>query len=210
MRRLTLLLPLAVALGCGARSQPTPTDPAPPDLDFPVGSFSFTERSGKTVTDADLKGKVWIAGFIFTRCSGPCPHVTATMRSLQKDLPARDDLRLVTFTIDGSHDNTGRLQQYANRYGADPERWLFLTGDEKAVHKLLRERFQGAAARRTGPDVKEGETFDHTTRLTVVDRKGVIRAVFDGLPSENFPDANERFEENLTRLKDKVTKLLEE
>jgi cytochrome oxidase Cu insertion factor (SCO1/SenC/PrrC family) len=209
MRRLTLLLPLAVALGCNARSQPTAEEPLP-DLDFPVGTFAFTERSGKTVTDADLKGKVWVAGFVFTRCTGPCPHVTATMARLQKELPKRDDLRLVTFTVDPQHDDTAKLRQYAENFQADPERWLFLTGEEREVHKLLRERFKQAVERRTGPDVKEGETFDHSTRLAVVDKKGVIRAVFDGLPDDRYPDPQQRFDENLKRLRDKATKLLDE
>lgn len=199
---LCLLLPLA---GCGASGKPRPAA----DLDFPVGAFALTERSGRTVTDADLKGKVWVASFVFTRCNGPCPAVTSTVARLQSELKLADrpDLRLVTFTVDPARDTLADLRTYADNRRAHPDRWLFLTGDEETVHKLLRERFKQGVSKKAG-EVKEGDEFDHSTRLAVVDRAGVIRAVFDGMPNPSFPDADARFEANLTALKDKVAKLL--
>src|SRR5436305_12953744 len=106
MSRVLLLLPVLTLAGCGPSPgrHALPTGTGSPDLDFPVGSFSLTERSGKTVTDADLKGKVWVASFVFTRCTGPCPQVTATIARLQRELPDRPDLRLVTFTVDPGRD----------------------------------------------------------------------------------------------------------
>src|SRR5207237_235111 len=114
----------------------------------PVGSFALTERSGKTVTDQDLKGKVWIASFVFTRCTGPCPQVTATIARLQSELAGEPDVRFVTFTVDPGRDDLATLRQYAAHFKADPERWLFLTGDEAAIHKLLQERFKQATGRK--------------------------------------------------------------
>jgi len=67
-------------------------------LDYPVGSFSLTERSGKTITDKDLRDKVWVASFVFTRCTGPCPAVTGTVSQLQSELAGEADVRFVTFT----------------------------------------------------------------------------------------------------------------
>src|SRR3954469_23761172 len=131
------------AAGCGAwggsRTVTTPARPEQPDLDYPVGEFSLTERSGKTVTDKDLRGKVWIGSFVFTRCTGPCPAVTNTMGRLQTEL--KDELKagtvkLVTFTVDPARDDLKALRDYANARQADPDNWLFLTGDEKTIHKL--------------------------------------------------------------------------
>ncbi len=83
-----------------------------------VADFSFTERSGKTVTKQDLLGKPWIVGFIFTRCAGPCPQVSGQM-SLLQDALADEDVRLVTMTVDPDYDTPEILTRYAKAYGAD-------------------------------------------------------------------------------------------
>ena len=209
MRRFLLLLPFALAVGC-ASSSPQKQPPEAPDLDYPVGAFKLTDSTGKTVTDADLKGKVWVASFIFTNCSGPCPHVSATMAKLRGEMPSPDDLLFVSFTVDPERDTPAKLQEYAKNFNAKPDRWLFLTGPEKDVHELLTKRFKQAVEKNTAKDVKPGEEIFHSSRLAVVDRKGVIRGVFDGVPSQNQPDADKAFEENLARLKKKVVKLLDE
>src|SRR5262249_51652408 len=181
--RLIPLLAL-LAAGCGATAGPQPTPlPDSPDLDFPVGSFSLTERRGKTVTEQDLRGKVWVASFIFTRCTGPCPQVTSTMRRLQSEL--KDELQagrvmLGTLTGDPTHDDLRKLREYAASRGADPEHWLFLTGDEVTIHTLMREQFKLAVERRTGPNIDPATAFDHSPRLAVVDKEGVIRATYQG------------------------------
>src|SRR5437763_6382819 len=211
MRHTFPLALLAPLLGCGLYSGRTPTPPAPetPELDFPVGSFALTERSGKTVTDADLRGKVWVASFVFTRCTGPCPQVTATVRRLQGELPDRPDLRFVTFTVDPARDDPDGLKRYAEHFKADPARWLFLTGDEATIHKLLQERFKQAAMRKAGAP-QPGDEFEHSTRLVVVDRKGVIRATFPGFRDPAAPEADAEFEAGLAKLKEKVAALLRE
>jgi cytochrome oxidase Cu insertion factor (SCO1/SenC/PrrC family) len=208
-----LLLPVALLAplsGCGLYSGPTPTPKAAEqaDLDFPVGAFALTERSGKAVTDADLRGKVWVASFVFTRCTGPCPQVTATVARLQKELPNDPNLKLVTFTVDPTRDDPAELMRYAEHFKADPERWLFLTGDEKAIHELSLKRFKLAAGRKE--DAKPGDEFDHSTRLAVVDKKGVVRATFEGVRDPNGADAEARFEDGLKKLKEKVAALLKE
>lgn len=197
---LTILL-----AGCNSgRGTPT-TQPDRADLDYPVGAFSLTERSGKTVTDKDLRGKVWVASFVFTRCTGPCPAVTRTVAQLQKELPEAD-VRFVTFTVDPERDDPNELKKYAATFNADPERWLFLTGDEKTIHKMMVEQFKQAVEKKLGPDVKPGDEYGHSTRLLVVDKAGVIRATFDGVKDERRTDADH--EKNLAALKDKVRALL--
>src|SRR5690606_9044083 len=69
-----------------------------------VPAFSLTERSGRTVGLEDLKGKVWIANFIYTRCPGPCPIMTSRLAALARELPVRDDLMYVSFSVDPEHD----------------------------------------------------------------------------------------------------------
>ena len=190
--------------------KPSPTNsPANPanDLSFPIGEFSLTERNGTTVTNADLRGKVWIASFVFTRCTGPCKPVTATMARLQSELADRADVRFVTFTVDPSHDNASELRSFASFFRADAKRWLFLTGEEKEIHRLMRDSFKPATAR--NEKAKDpGEGFDHSTRLVVVDRDGNVRGFFDGIPDPNVEGSDAAFERGLKQLKEKVDALL--
>lgn len=213
-RSLTLAVRIVIlstlCSGCNRSHTTSPTPPEPADLDFPVGAFSFTERSGQPISDADLKGKVWVASFVFSRCADPCPRVMATMAQLQAQFPTRDDLRLVTFTIDPEYDTPEVLTKYAANFHADPQRWLFITGPEKEIHTLLVNRFKQAVERNTNTSASPGEKYFHSSRLAVVDKKGIVRAVFDGVVSKNRPDAQQHFDDNLIRLKKKVEQLLDE
>jgi protein SCO1/2/putative membrane protein len=193
-----------------------------------VGAFSLTERSGRTITDEDLAGKVWIASFQFTRCTGPCPQISQTMRRLQKELAALPDVRLVTFTVDPERDHPEELRRYAEHFEADPERWLFLTGPEKEIYRLLKEGFHVHAAQRQGKARTPGAEVEHGTKLVVVDRHGHVRGYYDGLPAQKpagadtepagvvlsssaapIPDDPEvAFEQGLARLRRQVRTLL--
>src|SRR4051812_17972787 len=110
-----ILLAAVCLTGC-ASCQRDPVTPLPSDDLGPVRPFTLTERSGRTVTLADLSGKVWIASFQFTRCTEGCAQVTETMRDLQKDLARYRDVRLVTFTIDPQYDTREELNKYATNF----------------------------------------------------------------------------------------------
>jgi cytochrome oxidase Cu insertion factor (SCO1/SenC/PrrC family) len=103
--------------------------------------FSLIERSGRRVTLADLRGKVWVADFIYTHCTDTCPLQSAEMARLQADLGAQPDVRLVTITVDPAQDTPEVLAEYANRFGADRERWLFLTGQKRSIYDLAEKGF---------------------------------------------------------------------
>jgi len=206
--RLTVLLIALGLTGCGATPEISKnSESAPPDLDYPVGSFSLTERSGHTITDKDLHGHVWIASFIFTRCNGPCPQVTSSVARLQAEFKDSPDVKFVTFTVDPKRDDLSALREYANNRKADPTRWLFLTGDETTIHSLMREQFKQPVERNTQPGIASGEEFGHSSRLVLVDRKNVIRATCGGLPDERFP---ERFEADLAHFQERIRELLQE
>jgi cytochrome oxidase Cu insertion factor (SCO1/SenC/PrrC family) len=193
------LLPMMVFASCqppsGSPALPKNVEPA---LDIPVPDFSFTERSGKTVTNADLKGKVWVASFVFTRCTGPCPQMTASVARLQEELKENANIRFVTFTIDPERDSLVDLKKYAEHYRADPERWLFLTGPEKAMHDFATKGFKLLAQKNATP--KPGDEFDHSSKLAVVDKAGKIRGYFDGMAPDR-EGGQKALEESLANLK---------
>lgn len=198
MRRILGLASVIVALlGCNA---------APPLEDYgPVGDFQLTERNGRTVTQADLQGKIWIASFVFTRCPGPCPQVTGTMARLQSELGTRDGILLVSFTVDPDRDQLDDLRKYADEYGADENRWLFLTGSKEIIDPLC-ERGFGLGLQR-----KPGEDITHSTRLTLVDRHGHRRGFrnrssFDG---RSVDEAGQPVDD-LPKLKEALATLLRE
>jgi cytochrome oxidase Cu insertion factor (SCO1/SenC/PrrC family) len=172
-------------------------------ISYPLADFTLTERSGKRISRDDLKGKVWIASFVFTRCTGPCPSVTSMMARLQAALADEKDVRLVTFTVDPERDNPEELRKYADARRADKERWLFLTGDEKEIHRLLQESFKVGAAR--NEKAKPGDEFTHSTRLAVVDKEGNVRGYFEGML-----EGEERVAQEVAKIKQRVAELLRE
>lgn len=143
-----------------------------------VVPFELTERSGATVSRDDLLGRPWAASFIFTRCSGPCPRVTSTMKALSARL-AKHTSRLVSFTVDPQWDTPAVLSEYAASAGAGADRWWFLTGDEARIYDLIRKSFLLPVERAPeGTDV--GLLVSHRTQIVVVDKRGKIRGYYEG------------------------------
>lgn len=205
-----LIPPLIVGflflISCDETSPRTASSlPPREDPGYIVPAFTLTERSGKQVTREDLRGKIWLAGFVFTRCTGPCPQVSATMAQLQTKLKDVSAFRLVTFTVDPVRDQPEELKKYAENFRADADRWLFLTGKEETIQKLLDEGFHIHADR--VPNAKPGEEYDHSTKLMVVDHAGVVRGVFDGIRSPSSANAEQEFNDNLAAIEALVRKL---
>jgi cytochrome oxidase Cu insertion factor (SCO1/SenC/PrrC family) len=204
---MTWLLTVAAlaAIGMAACSAWKPS--AALDEDFgAVGDFALTERSGRTVRKADLLGKVWVAAFTFTRCAGPCSQVSGNMARLQHELAGQDDVLLVSFTVDPEHDTPAVLRQYADRYGADPRRWLFLTGKQDEVYRLIGESFRLGVEQTAGAARTPGNEVLHSTKLILVDRRGHLRGYFDG---RVVGDDGKPVEE-LPRLKERIAALVRE
>jgi cytochrome oxidase Cu insertion factor (SCO1/SenC/PrrC family) len=141
-----------------------------------VPEFSLTEANGTALRRTDLLGKVWVASFIFTRCAEACPLLMRNEARLQPDLPLRDDLRLVSFSVDPDWDTPKVLTEYAHTFGADRSHWLFLTGDKKQVYHLASDGFHLAAV---DADPAKEMPILHSTKLVLVDRGGAIRGYYD-------------------------------
>lgn len=159
----------------------------------PIPDFELKDQTGKTISLDDLKGKIWIAGFVYSRCHSTCPIVSATMAALRDRLPA--DVELVSFSVDPRHDTPEILSQYAKLYKADPARWHFLTGDRETIHRVIREGFQVAVEENTDPRTIPRDLVIHSNRIAIVDRKGVARFSYDcqdSEPIERIADAVER------------------
>jgi cytochrome oxidase Cu insertion factor (SCO1/SenC/PrrC family) len=154
-----------------------------------VPPFALTERSGKTVTNNDLAGKIWVADFIFTTCPGPCPLITASMAKIQDAVAHDPQVRLVSFTVDPETDTPAVLSAYADKFGADPNRWWFLTGQEKPLYDLIRNGFYMVVQDNHGQPLQDGQfVVTHSTQIVLVDGQGVVRGFFDGVGSDGRAD----------------------
>jgi protoheme IX farnesyltransferase len=153
------LLYVALLSGCAAPVRELPDYYALPE-------FSFTDQNGQPFSSASLRGKVWVANFIFTDCTGPCPRMSALFAKLQESDP---DVRLVSFTVDPENDTPPTLAAYGKRYGAGP-RWTLLTGDGAALKNIRQEAFKLG---------EMGAAMAHSTRLVLVDRDLRIRGFYD-------------------------------
>jgi cytochrome oxidase Cu insertion factor (SCO1/SenC/PrrC family) len=162
----------------------------------PIADFSLTERNGQTIRLEDLRGKVWVASFLFSRCCTGCPRISADLMQLQKELP--DGAVIVSFTVDPEHDTPPVLKAYADGLGADPKRWLFLTGKQDEIYRLIKKSFHLGVEQNQGEARKPGNEVTHSNRLVVVDRKGHIRGWdFDGTNPDDLPRLRECIDELL-------------
>jgi protein SCO1/2 len=143
-----------------------------------VPPFTFDEKSGRKFSSAELKGKVWVADFVFTRCAGSCPMLTHQMQVLQEAWKGNGDLKLVSFTVDPEHDTVAVMKKYAEDAKAEPSQWYFLTGPKKDLYSVIRDGFKVTAMEDPGGD--PGFEFIHTTRMMLVDGNGMIRGLYDG------------------------------
>ncbi len=194
-------------LGSGCATRARSVSIANEDLGA-VADFRLTDQEGRPVTRSQLLGKVWVASFIFTRCATLCPQVCATLAQLQEQTKGDPDVRLVSFTVDPDEDTPEVLRKYAARFGADPERWIFLTGKREKVYELVSKSFFLGVQQNEGAARTPGNEVTHSSKLVVVDRKGRLHAndYFDGrrVDDEGKPV------DDLSRLRRRLAELVRE
>jgi len=185
---LVLLLAVALSVTIVAFRRRAAGPPEPPPVLGRMEAFSLYDQRGKTFQLADLDGAIWIADFIFTGCQAACPMLTSKMRALQRHIEERErtlghrlPIRLVSFSVDPEVDTPDKLAAYATKWGADQERWVFLTGPlaevDRAVTRSLKIPFEKGGADTSAFDVMHGEHF------VIVDGQRRIRGYYETDPA---------------------------
>lgn len=146
---------------------------------FTAPDFRLTDQEGRTVTKADLKGKVWLVDFIFTRCGGACPVMTQRMIELASKVKA-PNVRFVGISVDPSYDTPAVFKEYAQRQGATDPRFIFLTGDVDGIYDLAQKGFHVAAA-----PARDGKPIMHDEHILLIDQEGEVRGAY----MSNDPEA---------------------
>ena len=158
--RLLAIFACSLLAGCAKRAAPLPVYGSIP-------AFELVSETGQPFDSRSLAGRIWVADFIYTTCTGPCPRMSALMQRVQGQTSA--EVSLVSFTVDPARDTPEALAAYARRYAAQPGRWRFLTGKAETLHDLSRNAFKLSNV--------DG-TLDHSTRLVLVDGNGNVRGYY--------------------------------
>ena len=162
---------------------PEPTKP--PEDEAWLSRFELTERSGKTVKSEDLLGQPYLVSFFFSTCPSICVQQNQKLKELQDEFEG-DGVRFVAISVDPETDTPERLQEYAARFGADKDQWLFMTGDLLYIRRIGAEIFQQPVDKKF-----------HTERFVLVDPEGKIEGFY------NWPEAVQ-----LKKLKKKIREML--
>ena len=152
----------------------------PGHLDHPrqLVAFNLTDHSGRSVTQADVAGKILVVNFVFTSCSLSCRAVNDRMEEIQRLVADMSDVQLVSLTVDPRTDTPSVLAKFANSFHADTNRWLFLTGNKPELYDLIETSFIPKS-----PELEDliPGGFTSTDRIMLVDQKGNVSASFNGL-----------------------------
>lgn len=180
----TLIAAVAFAVFAMKQRSATSTEPLP--YIGRIDTFSLVDQRGRPFGLADLGDDIWVADFIFTGCQVACPMLTSRMRALQKHVEEREQalgkrlpIRFVSFSVDPEVDTPEKLAAFATKWGADQERWSFLTGPlaevNRAVVRGLKIHFE-KGTETSAFDVMHGEHF------VVIDGEHRIRGYFQTDP----------------------------
>lgn len=147
-----------------------------------VPAFELVGTDNKPFSSGQLKGKVWMASFVFTSCKNSCPMLTAQMKRLSKSLPEGPDFAMVSFSVDPKKDTPEVLRQYAHSLGAEDPRWHFVTGTVPKLKSLIQGGFMlSAEPSEAALDERGHPDIIHSSKIVLVDRDFAIRGYYDGL-----------------------------
>ena len=176
------------------RMKPRLPEVAPLPVIGDVAPFSLTNQNGVVTTLDDLRGQVWLADIIFTRCPGPCARMTRQMQMIQAALPKDSGAKLVSLTTDPEFDSPDVLKKYAEKFGADQSRWQFLTGTKLGIAALAGDSLKLTALEKKPEErTSADDLFIHSTIFVLVDKQARLRGAFetggDGIEWTNIQPA---------------------
>lgn len=147
-----------------------------------IADFSFVNQNGKTITQKDYEGKVYVADFFFTTCGSICPKMTTNLAEVQKAVINNPKVMLLSHTVFPETDSVPVLKAYALKNGVIDSKWNLVTGDKKAIYTMARKSY---LAVKLG---KPEQLYDmvHTENFVLVDTKKRVRGFYDGTKKEDM------------------------
>ena len=144
-----------------------------------IRPFSFTDQDGKTVTDKDVSGKIYVAEYFFTTCKGICPKMNNNMRLVYDRFKDENNFLILSHTCDPDTDSAAQLKRYSDSLGVNTFRWMFLTGRKDSLYTMARISYTIDDPANNLKSIDDD--FLHTQFWALVDRQGNVKKVYDGL-----------------------------
>jgi protein SCO1/2 len=144
-----------------------------------VSNMHFTNQLGQQVSLDDLKGKIIVLDFFFTRCPTICPRLGAAMKKLQNSFPNNDSIvQFVSISVDPKHDSVQQLRKWAEKFNVNPDSWWLLTGNRDSIYQFALQEMKASVA-----DVNVDTAFVHTENFFLLDKERVVRGWYSGTDS---------------------------
>jgi protein SCO1/2 len=146
-----------------------------------IADFKLINQLGDTITLKKLEGKIYVADFFFTTCPTICPKMSDQMYRVYQKYKDNPDVLILSHTVMPEVDSVPVLKAYAEKYGADANKWIFLTGPKEEIYQLARKSYFAV--------ITEGDggvsDFIHTENFILVDKQKRIRGFYDGTSKED-------------------------
>jgi len=152
-----------------------------------VQPFSFSNQAGRTISQHDVEGKVYVAEYFFTSCTGICPILNDNMKTIYQKYKNEPDFMILSHTCDPGTDSVGRLREYADSLHVDDAKWMFLTGNKEDLYNAARISYLLDDPKNNLQNIDD--QFLHTQFFALVDKNGKVRKkIYDGLKKKELKE----------------------
>jgi protein SCO1 len=149
-----------------------------------VQPFSFVNQDGKLVTDKDVEGKVYVAEYFFTTCTGICPTLNTNMKRVYEKFKEQKDFLILSHTCDPERDSVPKLKKYADSLGVNTSQWIFLTGRKDSLYTAARISYTIDDPANNLRNIEDD--FLHTQYWALVNKNGEVKKIYDGLKEKEI------------------------
>lgn len=150
-----------------------------------IPDFNFVDQNGESITQENLQGQIYVAGFFFSTCPGICPAVRSKLKSVQNAFIDDPNIKIVQHSIRPTNDTPAVLRAYAQENGIISDKWYLLTGDKDKIYSLAKSAY--FASEDLG-NIQNTNDFLHTESLLLIDEKRHIRGIYNGLNAASVND----------------------
>jgi protein SCO1/2 len=162
-----------------------------------VKPFSFVNQDGQAVTEKSLEGKVAVVEYFFTTCKGICPRLNNNLRTVYNEFKNQKDFIILSHTSDPQTDSAIRLKQFADSMRVDTKKWIFLTGKKDSLYAMARYSYKIDDPANNPQNADDD--FLHTQFIALVNKKGDVIKIYDGLKQSEMSEMKKKIAELLKK-----------